>query len=83
MQFAWLAPSLLFGIYLGATTGAWHMLVMSSITAAAWLAIKRFGAARDVDLTQPVTIAGAEAWIGDYQLPKLEVLWKREWHDLV
>jgi S-DNA-T family DNA segregation ATPase FtsK/SpoIIIE len=83
MQFAWLAPSLLFGIYLGATTGAWHMLVMSSMTAAAWLAIKRFSAAREVDLSQPVTIVGTEAWIGDYQLPKLEILWKREWHDLV
>jgi DNA segregation ATPase FtsK/SpoIIIE-like protein len=83
MQFAWLAPSLLFGIYLGATTGAWHMLVMSSMTAVAWIAIKRFSAAREVDMTQPVTISGAEAWIGDYQLPKLEILWKREWHDLV
>ena len=83
MQFAWLAPSLLFGIYLGATTGAWHMLVMSSMTAAAWLAIKRFSAAREVDLTQPVTIVGTDAWIGDYQLPKLEILWKREWHDVV
>ena len=83
MQFAWLAPSLLFGIYLGATTGAWHMLVMSSMTAAVWLGIKRFTAARDVDLSQPVTISGTDAWIGDYQLPKLEILWKREWHDLV
>ena len=83
MQFAWLAPSLLFGIYLGATTGAWHMLVMSSMTAAAWLAIKRFTLARDVDLSQPVTISGTDAWIGAYQLPKLEILWKREWHDLV
>jgi len=83
MQFAWLAPSLLFGIYLGATTGAWHMLVMSSMTAVAWIAIKRFSAAREVDTTQPVTIVGTEAWIGDYQLPKLEILWKREWHDLV
>jgi len=83
MQFAWLAPSLLFGIYLGATTGAWHMLVMSSMTAVAWIAIKRFTIAREVDLSQPVTISGTEAWIGDYQLPKLEILWKREWHDLV
>lgn len=59
------------------------MLVMSSMTAAAWLAIKRFSAAREVDLSQPVTISGTDAWIGEYQLPKLEILWKREWHDLV
>lgn len=83
MQFAWLAPSLLFGIYMVATTGAWHMLVMSSLTAVAWLAIKKFNAAREVDTTQPVTIVGTDAWIGDYQLPKLEILWKRDWHDLV
>ena len=83
MQFAWLAPSLLFGIYLGATTGAWHMLVMSSMTALAWLVIKRFNALREVDTSQPVTIVGTEAWIGDYQLPKLQILWKREWHQVV
>ncbi len=59
------------------------MLVMSSMTAVAWIAIKRFTLAREVDLSQPVTISGAEAWIGDYQLPKLEIFWKREWHDLV
>jgi S-DNA-T family DNA segregation ATPase FtsK/SpoIIIE len=83
MQFAWLAPSLLFGIYLGATTGAWHMLVMSSMTALAWLVIKRFNALREVDTSQPVTITGTDAWIGDYQLPKLQILWKREWHQVV
>lgn len=83
MQFAWLAPSLLFGIYLGATTGAWHMLAMSFTTVITWLAIKRFSRSRDVDLSQPVTIVGAEAWIGEYQLPRYEIFWKPEWHDLV
>jgi S-DNA-T family DNA segregation ATPase FtsK/SpoIIIE len=83
MQFAWLVPSVLFGVYLGASSGAWHMLVMSSLTLITWLAIKRFSRSREVDVSQPLTIVGTEAWIGEYQLPKYEIFWKPEWHDLV
>jgi S-DNA-T family DNA segregation ATPase FtsK/SpoIIIE len=83
MQFTWMLPSLLFGAYLGLSSGSWHMLVMSAVTALVWLAIRRFNEGRSVDLTQPVIINGPEVWIGDYLLPKREILWKREWHSVV
>lgn len=83
MQFTWLLPSLLFGAYLGVSSGAWHMLAMSAVTAVIWFAVRRFSDGRAVDLTEPVVINGAEVWIGDYLLPKREIFWKREWHPLV
>lgn len=83
MQFTWLLPSLLFGAYLGVSSGAWHMLAISAVTAGTWFALRRFSDGRTVDLTEPVLIKGAEVWIGDYQLPKREIFWKREWHQVV
>jgi S-DNA-T family DNA segregation ATPase FtsK/SpoIIIE len=83
MQFNWMLPSLLFGLYLGLSSGAWHMLAMSSVTAAIWWAMRKFNDGRVVDLSEPVIINGAEVWIGDYLLPKREILWKREWHQVV
>lgn len=76
-------PSLLFGAYLGLSSGSWHMLIMSAVTALVWLTFRRFNEARAVDLSQPVIINGPEVWIGDYLLPKREILWKREWHQVV
>ena len=76
-------PSVLFGFYLGLSSGAWHMLVMSAITVLVWLLIRKFNDARAVDLTEPVVINGSEVWIGDYLLPKHEIFWKREWHPVV
>ena len=83
MQFNWMLPSILFGLYLGLSSGAWHMLGMSLITAGIWVGVRKFNDGRVVDLTEPVVINGAEVWIGDYQLPRREILWKREWHVLV
>ena len=83
MQFAWMLPSVLFGMYLGVSTGAWHMLVMSLGSAMIWLIAKRFNESREIDLTEPVTFDGPEVWIGEYQLPKREILWKKKWHQVV
>ena len=59
------------------------MLVMSAITAVIWGAVRKFSDGRVVDLKEPVIINGPEVWIGDYLLPKREILWKREWHQVV
>ena len=76
-------PSILFGLYLGLSSGAWHMLGMSVISAGIWVGVRKFNDGRVVDLNEPVVINGAEVRIGDYQLPRREILWKREWHALV
>jgi S-DNA-T family DNA segregation ATPase FtsK/SpoIIIE len=83
MQLAWMLPSVLFGMYLGVSTGAWHMLVMSLGSSLIWIIAKSFNESREIDLTEPVTFDGPEVWIGDYQLPKREIFWKKRWHQVV
>lgn len=83
MQFAWMLPSVLFGLYLGVSSGGWHMLVMSLGSALVWLGVKRFSDSREIDLSEPVSFEGPEVWIGDYKLPKYEIFWKKKWHALV
>lgn len=83
MQFAWMIPSILFGLYLGTTTGTWFLLAMSLITALVMVGFRRFNESRNPDLSEEVTFSGGEVWIGDYQLPNYEIFWKKEWHALV
>lgn len=76
-------PSLLFGAYLGFSSGLWHMLALSAATVLIWLLTNRFRDARAVDLSEPVHFNGPDVWIGDYLLPSRELFWKREWHQVV
>ncbi|WP_296630857.1 FtsK/SpoIIIE domain-containing protein [Rhodoluna sp.] len=83
MQMAWLIPSLLFGVYLGATTGQWQMIVMSAATAAIWLLARRFGWGGQVDFSQPISVTESAVFVGQAKLPRLSIFWKREWHDKI
>ena len=83
MQLAWLVPSLLFGVYLGATTGQWQMIFMSAASATVWLAVRRFGWSGQFDFGQPIRVTDHAVYVGDRKLPAWSMLWKREWHDRI
>jgi S-DNA-T family DNA segregation ATPase FtsK/SpoIIIE len=83
MQLAWMLPSILFGLYLGTTTGTWFLLAMSLISALMMFGFRRFNDSRNPDLSEDVSFSGGQIWIGDYQLPSYEFLWKKQWHRLV
>ena len=82
MQFTWLIPSLVFGAFLGFTSGVWHLFAMSVVTAIIWPIINRFKSrTRDPDLE--VRIEAGRAFIGEHRLPRAQILWRRSWQDLV
>jgi S-DNA-T family DNA segregation ATPase FtsK/SpoIIIE len=82
MQLTWLIPSMVFGAFLGITTGVWHLFAMSALTAIIWPLINRYrGKTRDPDLE--VRIEGGRAFIGERRLPKAQMLWRRSWQELV
>ena len=82
MQLTWLIPSLVFGAFLGFSTGVWHLFAMSAVTALIWPLINRYKAkTRDPDLE--VRIEGGRAFIGDRRLPKAQIFWRRSWQELV
>lgn len=73
---------MVFGAFLGVTTGVWHLFAMSAITAIIWPLINRHKAkTRDPDLE--VRIDGGRAFIGERRLPKAQILWRRSWQELV
>lgn len=80
---AWLIPSLLFGVYLGATTGQWQMIVMSAATALVWLVARRFGIAGAIDFSQPISVTESAVFVGQSRLPPWSLFWRREWHDKI
>ena len=63
MQLAWLVPSLLFGVYLGATTGQWQMIFMSAASATVWLAVRRFGWSGQFDFGQPIRVTDHAVYV--------------------
>jgi S-DNA-T family DNA segregation ATPase FtsK/SpoIIIE len=82
MQLTWLIPSMVFGAFLGFTTGVWHLFAMSAVTAIIWPLINRYKAKiRDPDLE--VRIEGGRAFIGERRLPKAQMFWRRSWQELV
>lgn len=82
MQLTWLIPSMVFGAFLGFSTGVWHLFAMSAVTALVWPLINRYKAkTRDPDLE--VRIVDGRAFIGDRRLPKAQMFWRRSWQELV
>ena len=82
MQLTWLIPSMVFGAFLGVSTGVWHLFAMSAVTAIIWPLINRYKAKiRDPDLE--VRIEGGRAFIGERRLPKAQMFWRRSWQELV
>ena len=82
MQLTWLIPSMVFGAFLGLTTGVWQLFAMSAVTAVIWPLINRYKAkTRDPDLE--VRVEGGRAFIGDRKLPRAQIFWRRSWQELV
>lgn len=73
---------MVFGAFLGLTTGVWQLFAMSAVTAVIWPLINRYKAkTRDPDLE--VRVEGGRAYIGDRRLPRAQIFWRRSWQELV
>lgn len=71
-----------FGLFLGLSSGVWHLFAMSAVTALIWPLINRYKAkTRDPDLE--VRVEGGRAFIGNKKLPKAQIYWRRSWQELV
>lgn len=80
MQLTWLIPSLLFGAYLGATTGAWHLLAMSAGSWLVMLLTKRFKP-QPIHPDDELTIENGRVFIGHRKLPRAQLFWRQAWVD--
>ena len=83
MQGLWFIPSVIFGAVQGFTTGSWQMLLFALLSLAIWPASHWLKQHRDFDLSGSVSFDGKDVWLGEHRLPRREVFWRREWHQVV
>ena len=80
MQIIWVLPSLIFGAYMGFSSGSWLLLAMAAVSAAiaAWsLQVRRV---QQIDFEQPIEFIEGRFWVGSKPVPKYRFLWRREWN---
>lgn len=82
MQFLWLMPSVLMGVYLGATTGMWQLAVMSSISGFTALIVSWLRGREPKELG-PVRFNRRGIWIGKRKLPRSRTFWRKAWKEAV
>lgn len=82
MQFLWLMPSMLMGVYLGATTGMWQLAVMSAVSGVTAVLVARVRSREPKELPE-VRINRRGVWVGKRRLPRSRFFWRKSWKTAV
>ncbi len=80
MQLIWVLPSLIFGAYMGLSSGSWLLLAMSLGSGMLALVSARVRYFQQVDFSQPIEFFENRFWVGSKKLPLLRFFWRREWN---
>ncbi len=83
MQGLWFLPSLIFGAVQGFTTGSWQMLAFSALSLGVWPLSRLAQRLREFPTDGPVSFDGKDVWIGEHRLPRREIFWRKNWHQVV
>lgn len=59
------------------------MLLFATVSLSVWPASRWLQRHRDFDLSGSVAFDGKDVWIGEHRLPRREVFWRRDWHNIV
>lgn len=80
MQLIWVLPSLIFGAYMGISSGSWLLLAMAAMSSAVALWSVQLRRLQQIDFEQPIEFFENRFWVGSKRLPKSRFLWRREWN---
>lgn len=80
MQLIWVLPSLIFGAYMGISSGSWLLLAMAVLSSAVALWSIQLRRLQQIDFEQPIEFFENRFWVGSNRLPKYRFLWRREWN---
>jgi hypothetical protein len=78
MQFLWLMPSMLMGVYLGATTGMWQLAVMSAVSGLTAVLVSRLRS-REPRAEPEIRFNRRGVWVGKRRLPRSRIFWRKSW----
>jgi hypothetical protein len=83
MQGLWFLPSVIFGAFQGFTSGNWQMLAFALLSFGVWPLSVWIRRHREFALDGAVAFDGKDVWIGAHRLPRREILWRKDWHQVV
>ena len=84
MQLIWYLPSLLIGLTVGFSSGYWQLALISALMVSLMFGITLYK--NRYPLFEPgsnIFTSPGQVAIANRVLPKYEILWKRQWHELL
>ncbi len=84
MQLIWYLPSVLIGLTVGFSSGYWQMALVSTLMVSLMFGVTLYKNRYPVfDQSSKIFISSGQVAIENRVLPKYEILWKKQWHELL
>jgi hypothetical protein len=84
MQLIWYLPSLLIGLTVGLSSGYWQMALISALMVSLMFGVMLYkNRYPTFEPGSKIFISPGQVAIQNRVLPKYEIFWKKQWHDLL
>ena len=84
MQLIWYLPSLLIGLTVGFSSGFWQLAIISALMVSLMFGITLYKNRYPVfEPGSKIFVAPGQVAIENRVLPRFEILWKKQWHELL
>jgi S-DNA-T family DNA segregation ATPase FtsK/SpoIIIE len=84
MQLIWYLPSLIIGLTVGFSSGYWQLALVSVLMATLMLALSIYrNRYPQFEASSSVHVSAGQVAINNRVLPKYELFWKKQWHELL
>ena len=84
MQLIWYLPSLLIGLTVGFSSGYWQLAIISALMVSLMFGITLYKNRYPVfEPGSNIFVAPGQVAIENRVLPRFEILWKKQWHELL
>ena len=84
MQLIWYLPSLIIGLTVGFSSGYWQLALVSVLMATLMVTLSIYrNRYPQFDASSSVHVSAGQVAINNRVLPKYELFWKKQWHELL
>ena len=84
MQLIWYLPSLIIGLTAGFSSGYWQLALISTLMVSLMLGVSLYKNRYPVfDPDSRIDISAGQVAIANRVLPRIELFWKKQWHELL
>jgi hypothetical protein len=84
MQLIWYLPSLIIGLTAGFSSGYWQLALISTLMVSLMLGVSLYKSRYPVfEPDSRVDVSTGQVAIANRVLPRIELLWKKQWHEVL